>query len=59
VSGFAFWVTVHSIIDESDVFLLILGARYGTIAPVSHKSNIQIEYEYACDIDDRMWEGWS
>jgi hypothetical protein len=34
-------------IDESDVFLLILGGRYGSIEPVSNKSYIQLEYEYA------------
>jgi Domain of unknown function (DUF4062) len=34
-------------IDESDVFLLILGGRYGSIDPVSGKSYIQLEYEYA------------
>src|SRR5215469_16105391 len=34
-------------IDESDVFLLILGGRYGTIEEESQKSYIQLEYEYA------------
>ena len=34
-------------IDESDVFLLILGGRYGSIEPTSGKSYIQLEYEYA------------
>jgi Domain of unknown function (DUF4062) len=34
-------------IDESDVFLLILGGRYGSIDPTSSKSYIQLEYEYA------------
>lgn len=34
-------------IDESDVFLLILGARYGSIEPNSGKSYIHLEYEYA------------
>src|SRR5271165_5972129 len=34
-------------IDESDVYLLILGGRYGSIDPVSGKSYIQLEYEYA------------
>src|SRR4029078_12754909 len=36
-------------IDESDVFLLILGGRYGSIEPKSQKSYIQIEYEYALE----------
>ncbi|HEX8197682.1 MAG TPA: DUF4062 domain-containing protein [Pyrinomonadaceae bacterium] len=34
-------------IDESDVFLLILGGRYGSIEPKSKKSYIHLEYEYA------------
>lgn len=34
-------------IDESDIYVLILGARYGSIDPISNKSYIQIEYEYA------------
>ena len=36
-------------IDGSDVFLLILGGRYGTIEQTSGKSYIQLEYEYARD----------
>ena len=38
-------------IDESDVYLLILGGRYGSIEPKSKKSYIQIEYEYAIEKD--------
>ncbi|HKL43370.1 MAG TPA: DUF4062 domain-containing protein [Clostridia bacterium] len=34
-------------IDESDIFLLILGGRYGSIEPKSSKSYIHLEYEYA------------
>jgi uncharacterized protein DUF4062 len=34
-------------IDESDIFLLILGGRYGSLEPQSRKSYIQLEYEYA------------
>ncbi|WP_294251184.1 DUF4062 domain-containing protein [uncultured Chryseobacterium sp.] len=34
-------------IDESDVYLLIVGERYGSIDPVSGKSYIRLEYEYA------------
>lgn len=34
-------------IDESDVFLLILGGRYGSIEPNTGKSYIHLEYEYA------------
>jgi len=34
-------------IDESDIYLLILGGRYGSIEPQTGKSYIQLEYEYA------------
>jgi Domain of unknown function (DUF4062) len=38
---------IRNWIDDSDVFLLILGGRYGSIEPESGKSYVQIEYEYA------------
>ncbi|HTN88387.1 MAG TPA: DUF4062 domain-containing protein [Sorangium sp.] len=34
-------------IDESDIYMLILGVRYGSIEPVSKKSYTHFEYEYA------------
>jgi hypothetical protein len=36
-------------IDESDAFILILGGRYGSIEPLSGKSYVQLEYEYAVE----------
>jgi len=36
-------------IDESDVYMLILGGRYGSIEPATQKSYIQLEYEYALE----------
>lgn len=36
-------------IDESDVFLLILGGCYGSMEPKSGKSYIHLEYEHALD----------
>src|ERR1700751_4385994 len=42
-------------IDESDVFLLILGGRYGSIDPKSKKSYIQLEYEYACEMGKALF----
>lgn len=36
-------------IDESDVYLLLLGGRYGSIDPDSGKSYTQLEYEYAIE----------
>ena len=52
-------------IDFSDVYLLILGARYGSIEDKSKKSYTQLEYEYAveqgkalfvCVIDEKEQE---
>src|SRR5258708_13601120 len=34
-------------IDESDVYLLILGGRYGSVETKTGKSYTQLEYEYA------------
>lgn len=36
-------------IDESDVYLLILGGRYGSVEPTSGKSYTHLEYEYALE----------
>ncbi|WP_051936937.1 DUF4062 domain-containing protein [Erwinia sp. 9145] len=34
-------------IDESDIYLLVLGGRYGSIAPGSESSYTELEYDYA------------
>ena len=39
--------TIKRWIDESDVYLLILGGRYGSIEPKSGKSYTHLEYDYA------------
>jgi hypothetical protein len=36
-------------IDESDVYLLILGGRYGSLEPKSQKSYVHLEYDYAVE----------
>ncbi|WP_312284551.1 DUF4062 domain-containing protein [Yokenella regensburgei] len=36
-------------IDESDVYMLILGGRYGSIEPTTGKSYTELEYDYAVD----------
>ncbi|MEM6966955.1 MAG: DUF4062 domain-containing protein, partial [Bacteroidota bacterium] len=36
-------------IDESDVFLLILGGRYGSVDTKTGKSYTHLEYEYALE----------
>lgn len=39
--------TIYKWIDESDVYMLILGGRYGSVESKSGKSYTQLEYEYA------------
>lgn len=39
--------TIHQWIEDSDVFMLILGGRYGSIEPKSGKSYTECEYDYA------------
>jgi hypothetical protein len=34
-------------IEESDIFLLLLGGRYGSLEPAASRSYIHLEYEYA------------
>ncbi|MCX0398431.1 DUF4062 domain-containing protein [Clostridium perfringens] len=43
------WETIKRWIDESDIYMLILGGRYGSIEPESGKSYTQLEYEYALE----------
>jgi len=42
-------------IQESDVFMLVLGGRYGTIEPESGKSYIHVEYEYAASLEGKPY----
>jgi hypothetical protein len=39
--------TIEQWIDESDVYMLILGGRYGSIEPASGLSYTELEYDYA------------
>ena len=41
--------TIYKWIDTSDVYMLILGGRYGSIEEKTGKSYTQLEYEYAID----------
>lgn len=41
------WDTITKWIDESDVYLLILGGRYGSIESESGLSYTELEYDYA------------
>lgn len=40
---------IKQLIDECDYYILILGAKYGSVDPISHKSFTQLEYEYAVE----------
>jgi Domain of unknown function (DUF4062) len=39
--------TIERWIDESDVYMLILGGRYGSIEPTTNISYTELEYDYA------------
>ncbi|MDR6662541.1 hypothetical protein J2W51_005131 [Tardiphaga robiniae] len=39
--------TIERWIDESDVYMLILGGRYGSIEPTTGLSYTELEYDYA------------
>lgn len=41
------WTTIEKWIDESDIYMLILGGRYGSIEPKSGLSYTELEYDYA------------
>jgi hypothetical protein len=42
-------------IDESDVYLLILAGRYGSVEPKTGKSYTQLEYEYALNTNKPLF----
>ncbi|MFB5683426.1 DUF4062 domain-containing protein [Paenibacillus terreus] len=42
--------TIYKWINDSDVYMLILGGRYGSIEEDSQKSYTHLEYEYAINI---------
>lgn len=41
--------TIKKWIDESDIYMLILGGRYGSIEPISGISYTELEYNYAIE----------
>jgi hypothetical protein len=49
------WELIRRWIDDCDVFMLVLGGRYGTIEAESQKSYIQLEYEYAIEKGKRYF----
>ena len=42
-------------IDESDVYMLILGGRYGSVEPESGISYTELEYDYALEIEKPLF----
>jgi hypothetical protein len=44
------WDIIKRWIDESDIYMLILGGRYGSLETKSGKSYTHLEYEYALSI---------
>lgn len=47
--------TINQWIDESDLYMLILGGRYGSIEQISGKSYTQLEYEYVVRTGKRFF----
>jgi len=43
------WTIIQKWIDESDIYMLILGGRYGSIEPKSGLSYTELEYNYALE----------
>ena len=43
------WNIIERWIDESDVYMLILGGRYGSVEPKSGLSYTELEYNYALE----------
>ena len=41
--------TIRRWIDESDVYMLILGGRYGSVEPATEVSYTELEYDYALE----------
>lgn len=47
--------TIYRWIDETDIFMLILGGRYGSVDKETGKSYTQLEYEYALATGKRFF----
>lgn len=48
------WAIIKEWIDKSDIYLLIVGGRYGSLEPSSGKSFTHLEYEYAIQMQKPM-----
>ncbi|HDL7686285.1 TPA: DUF4062 domain-containing protein [Yersinia enterocolitica] len=49
------WETIKNWIDESDVYMLILGGRYGSIESESGLSYTELEYNYALETNKPLF----
>lgn len=49
------WSIIQRWIDESDLYMLILGGRYGSIEPESGLSYTELEYNYALTQDKPLF----
>ncbi len=49
------WDIIKRWIDESDVYILILGGRYGSIEPESRLSYTELEYNYAMETNKPLF----
>lgn len=49
------WTIIQRWIDESDIYMLILGGRYGSIDSDTDKSYTHLEYEYAHSINKPLF----
>ena len=47
--------TIRRWIDESDVYMLILGGRYGSVEPATGISYTELEYDYALQQDKALF----
>lgn len=47
--------TIRRWIDESDVYMLILGGRYGSVEPSTQVSYTELEYDYALQQDKPLF----
>lgn len=49
------WTIIKRWIEESDVYMLLLGGRYGSIEPKSGKSYTHLEYDYAVKLEKPLF----
>src|SRR5690606_30506422 len=47
--------TIRRWIDESDVYMLILGGRYGSVEPTTGVSYTELEYDYALELEKPLF----